>query len=278
MHDLHKQRQDELYCQLLIEENLSPELAEREAFKRANRPLTPENREKYRLIPNEFVRCALFRVANPAKERTYLRLVKLHVQASRDGSITYTGEELRQDDRKVFLETLHAEHKTPGIAIIKPRQLCRDMGWGDSNTALKHLEACLLRLKATALVIAVPRFPMPVTLSLITRIEQLETGELAIYFDDEIRALFSGYQFTRIVLNYQVQLNKRANLASWLLGFYSSHREPKEMLPEELHKLCGSSASQKEFKRMLKQALEHLKEVGFLTEYSIDKEVYVTRS
>ena len=71
-------------------------------------PLWPND---LRGIPNAFARSALFNVANARKgERSNVK--RLEIAALRGISITYTGEELRQDDEDVFLQLLHIARDT----------------------------------------------------------------------------------------------------------------------------------------------------------------------
>src|SRR5690554_6793973 len=52
-------------------------------------------------LPNEIVRSSLFNARNRNIQRQYLRAVEIAVIG--DGSITYTGDELRQDDETVYM-------------------------------------------------------------------------------------------------------------------------------------------------------------------------------
>jgi hypothetical protein len=179
----------------------------------------PENAS---IIPNELVRCALFRVADPASPRRSFSRHRLPVQASRNGYIEYSGEELRQDDRRVFMHALHREGDTPGAATFRPRRFCEDIGWGTSNAAYEKLIETLTRLKATSLLMFVPRIARAgVAVSLIARWEFVpDSKEIRVYFDREIAELFRDQHYTRILRVYEDRLTRRSYLASWLLGFY----------------------------------------------------------
>lgn len=231
--------------------------------------LTPEHQETVRVVPNEFLRCKLFRVAHHSEPRAYLKEALLPVQAARGGSITYTGEELRQDDRAVLLECLYYERASRGYALVKPRAMCRALGWSDSNVSIERLRECLLRLKASAVVLRSPRLEKSIAVSLIKRLEEQADGTLKVLFDEEIRDLFAGNHYTRIVAQFQKLLGSRASLAQWLLAFYASHREPMPMSAEALRTMCGATSEAREFRRMLKEAHARLVEVGFLSSYTL---------
>ncbi|WP_278497208.1 plasmid replication initiator TrfA [Paraburkholderia fungorum] len=234
-------------------------------------PLVPWHPDDATVIPNELVRCALFRVADPASRREPCHGRRLPVQAARNGYIEYTGEELRQDDRRVFMHALHREAATPGTATFKPRRFCEDIGWGTSNVAYDKLIETLSRLKATSLLMFLPRIaPAGVAVSLIARWGFVpDSGSIRVCFDPEIRALFRDQHYTRILRIYEDQLTRRSYLASWLLGFYASHREPIAFPLDRLQGLCGDSTPRKEFRRKASLALQQLVDIGFLESFSI---------
>ncbi|WP_129112101.1 plasmid replication initiator TrfA [Burkholderia pseudomallei] len=234
-------------------------------------PLVPWHPANAPIIPNELVRCALFRVADPASKRERFTRDRLPVQAARDGYIEYTGEELRQDDRRVFMHALHLEGETPGSAIFRPRKFCHDIGWGTSNAAYEKLLDTLSRLKATSLRMFIPRLGRPgVEVSLIARLEFFPGSKpVRVWFDREIAELFRDQHYTRILSLYEDRLTRRSYLASWLLGFYASHREPVAFPLERLQKLCGDHTPLKEFRRKTALALQQLVDVKFLESFAI---------
>lgn len=234
-------------------------------------PLVPWHPEDAPIIPNELVRCALFRVADPASPRQSFLRYRLPVQAARNGYIEYSGEELRQDDRRVFMHALHREGGTPGTATFRPRRFCEDIGWGTSNVAYGKLIETLSRLKATSLLMFLPRIARTgVAVSLIARWEFVpDSKDIRVYFDREIAGLFRDQFYTRILRTYEDRLTRRSYLASWLLGFYASHREPIDFPLERLQVLCGDMTPRKEFRRKVMLALEQLVEIEFLESFSI---------
>ena len=237
-----------------------------------------------RAVPNEMVRCALFRVANPVRPRATYQAYALPVQAARDGVIEYTGCELRQDDRAVFLELLSLEPRSPGRAVFRPRVVCEAMGWGRSNTALAHLKDCLARLATARLLfrkiarLKVDQF----SVSLVGAVGE-DQGVMVVELDSAVRPLFAGNYFTRILRAHHDGLNRRSYLAAWLLGYYASHREPLATTVAALQALCGDDDTPaKEFRRKLSDALAQLQAVGFLASYTMpgrgEQQVLVVRA
>lgn len=84
-------------------------------------PLWPE---EVRCAPNEFLRSALFNARNRNQMRRYLRQETLAIIGK--GRITYTGEELRQDDATVWLQLIQmASDTTLGAYAIQFLQCSR---------------------------------------------------------------------------------------------------------------------------------------------------------
>ncbi len=90
-----------------------------------------------------------------------------------------------------------------------------------------------------------------------------------VIFDKDMLNLYeAGY--SHIDWNQRMALGKSA-LAKWLHGFYATHAKPYPYKVETLHNLCGSVAAMKEFKRMLKKALDDLVGAGAIESWSIDQ-------
>jgi hypothetical protein len=246
----------------------------------ANTALTPEHSDKYRLLPVELARCALFRVANPEKDRPYLEDVVFSVMASHGGgTLTYTGRELRQDDRQVLMEALYLEQQTIGVAVIKPNQFLTALGWSTNSGSRERLLGCLKRLQATSLTINVHRFPRTLSTSLIREFVTNKTdGTVHVFFSEWVRMLFNDEAYAVVVREYEQRLPKRAYLAKWLLCFYTTHAEPIPLPLAKLQTLCGDETPMKEFSRKTKDALAQLTEAGFLLNHNVaGGRVYVTR-
>jgi len=72
----------------------------------------------------------------------------------------------------------------------------------------------------------------------------------------------------------------RNNLAKWLQGHYATHAKPYPYKVETLRDLSGSTTTVKAFKQSLKKALDVLKAIGAILNWSIDEDdlVHVVRS
>ncbi|KVD69884.1 plasmid replication initiator TrfA [Burkholderia ubonensis] len=249
----------------------------------ATTPLTPKHTKEQWLLPVELARSALFRVADPSKPRIYRDKFEIPMMApGGKGTLTYTGQELRQDDRQVFMQALFLEQETPGVAVIKPNQFLKALGWSTNSDSRERLLDCLTRMKATALRIHVQRFPNALTTSLIDDfVENTATKTIQVYFKESVRRLFDNNAYARVVRVHETELPKKAYLARWLLCFYTTHAKPIDLSLKLLQELCGQNTEQmpmKEFTRKMKEALQQLQAVGFLLTHEVkDGKVHVER-
>lgn len=254
-------------------------------------PLWPND---LRGIPNAFARSALFNVANVRKgERRNVK--RLEIAALRGISITYTGEELRQDDEDVFLQLLHIAR----VAVLgqpvgfTAYSMISELGWTRNSASYKRLADCIDRMKATAVAVSVEKpdgrregFSGSLVAFFRWRDEGGEGSvsslrEWQIRIDPEIINLFGSESYTRVDWKMRLKLSP---LEKWLHSFYHTHARPFAMSVPTIHKLCSSEIPDKEvrkFRYKLKKALENLVTCGFLTNAHIDPHtdmVHVERS
>lgn len=142
-------------------------------------PLWPE---EVRCAPNEFLRSALFNARNRNQMRRYLRQETLALIGK--GRITYTGEELRQDDATVWLQLIQMASDTTLGAVVEftPYSFCQAVGWTPSGETYAHLRKCLTRLQATALTFYAERTGSASNSKAFCRIKGLESGAEPLYY------------------------------------------------------------------------------------------------
>lgn len=229
-------------------------------------------------MPNAFARSALFNVANMRKGDR--QNMKRHPVAALKGiSITYTGEELRQDDEDVFLQILHIArmHELGTHVRFTAYSMITELGWTRNKGSYKRLVDCLDRMKASAVAVTVQSavgIRENYTGSLIRSFRWREAStdaplrEWEILLEKEIIALFNPHSYSR--LDWKLRL-KLPPLAKWLHSFYHSHSDPYPYKVETLHALTASGiADLYKFRYKLKQALALLVERGFLVSAEID--------
>lgn len=237
-------------------------------------PIWPEN---LRGMPNAFARSALFNVANARKgERANLK--RRSIAALTGVTITYTGEELRQDDEDVFLQILHvARMHTLGTFVqFTAHSMLSELGWTKNSSSYRRLVDCLDRLKASAVAVTVelPGGRQNYTGSLIRSFKWREEGRDApmrkweILLEKEIISLFGPATYSRLDWTLRLKLSP---LAKWLHSFYITHAHPFAYSVAKLHELCGSEITElRKFRYKLKRALEGLVDRGFFVAARID--------
>lgn len=119
-------------------------------------------KNKERAIANELARCALFSCRNPKLPRlvyTEERLFSLDQTV-----VTYTGIELRSNDKEVWLALAHAAR---GIEVpegakwidleLSSSDICRLIGWQPKKHYYVEIYKSISRMKATNLNVSSPR-------------------------------------------------------------------------------------------------------------------------
>lgn len=242
-------------------------------------PLWSETR---RGIPNDLVRGALFTVGNCRSERAFRKNIKIATLSGVD--VSYTGEELRQDDEDVFLQLVHLARLVPlgGSIEFTAHSLLKSLEWATNKPSYDRLKNTIQRLTATGLEISSDTGGY--SGSLIRDFTWKEedgssSRKWKVRLEPRIVSLFGHVKYSQIIWEKRLQLG---NLAKWLHSFYYSHANPYPMKVETIHLLCGSTTkSRAKFRQLLKKSLAELIEIGFLKDGFIKKEddkVFVTRA
>lgn len=243
----------------------------------------PQWPDERRGIPNEVVRSALFNVRNRRTRRDYLKNHPIAVIG--EGRITYTGEELRQDDEDVWLQIMHLARRQPlgEWVAFSAYAILKALGWPNSGQSYTRLRECLVRMNATALTVHSKRLGKGSSVSLIRKFEWEDAqgrrfGQWRVWIEPEMKALFGDVHYTHLEWRQRLNLGP---LAKWLQGIYGSHAEPFPMKVHTLRQGCGSEAKELwKFREKLRAALNELKAVDFLQDWEIDGRdlVHVVRS
>ena len=248
----------------------------------------PDWPEVIRSLPNELVRSALFSVSNRHCRRNYIECEPIATIGD-DITITYRGQELRQDDRDVWLELLHMARKRsitineighPTVEFV-PSQFCATIGWHKNSFYYNKLEDIMGRLSATEVNVTSKRLGRTIGFSLIRKKKIRGKGKdrlpkWQIWLEPELVEFMDQNYSTWIRARYNIGLSP---LAKWLLAYYASHREPYPVLISTIMQGCGSRAkNQKNFRKNLRKALESLKVAGVLVGWDIyEQKVRVRR-
>ncbi|MBS4097693.1 MAG: replication initiator protein A [Sulfuricella sp.] len=236
-----------------------------------------------RALPNALARSALFNISNKAGKRNYYQQEQI---ASVSGvTISYTGQDLRQRDEDVFLQLLHlAKNKPLGEWVdFTAYSLVKALGWSVNTRSYNDLRDILNRLSATNIIVMFKDDQNGYSGSLVRKFMwRTDAGEKLtkwrVYFEPEIIALFAPTGYTHIYWELRLSLPP---LAKWLHSFYSTHEIPYDYKIDTLWKLCGSTSGLPQFRQVLVDALNLLKEKSFLVGWGLDKEsglVHVERA
>jgi len=239
--------------------------------------------EALRCLPNELLRSALFNAKNRKQPRAYLK--KQDIAVLFEGRITYQGEELRQDDETVWLQLIHLAKEQPLGSVVEftPYSFCKAIGWPICKGSYERLRECLDRMQATALAVYSKRLKEGVSLSMIPvfawQDEHKQTlKKYRVQVAPQLVELFGTDHFTRV--EWEQRLALPVGIATWLHGYYASHREPFPVKLDTIKRGPGiTTESASRVRQLIESALAELVNVGFLKSWEIVGElVHVKRA
>lgn len=242
----------------------------------AQLPIWPNSQ---RGLPNAIARSALFNTASLRKgERE--RYWQQQVPTPQGTHMTYTGEELRQDDEDVYLQTLHlARLEGPGNEVpFIAHSMLNELGWTMNSKSYERLSDTLYRLTAAT---------VSFTVSGAGGVREGYTGSLLRSFmwregvdgpalrywrvtiEPTLAKLFDPAYYSRIGWDARMELPP---LAKWLHSYYSTHTSPYPIRVATLHKLCNSDTRElKKWRFMLRKALMLLVDSKFLLSAHVEE-------
>lgn len=229
--------------------------------------------DEVRGVPNAILRGALFGVGQERathKKRTLIAAVEGY-------EIRFKGETLNQTDLDVLEGMLHIAMPHPlGKRVeFTVHSFLKTMGRNTSGEQHEQFKEQIARLMGGVVEITDTKARMTFMGTLVSKaFRDEDTGRYVVIFDRDMLNLYeAGY--SHIDWNQRMALGK-STLAKWMHGFYATHAQPYPYKVQTLHNLCGSGASMKEFKRLLKKALGELAGVGAIQGWNIDDADLVT--
>lgn len=236
-------------------------------------PMLPWWEETARRAPNLLLRNALFGIA---QERQFFGEMKL--LASLDGHTVKATQTLNQYDLDTLEMLLHIqrEHAVGKRVNFTAHAFLKALGRGVSGDDYKDLHKDLIRLATATVEIRWENERKSFVGSLVGSIARNEETETySLQFNEDMVQLYDAGS-TQFSWAQRKQLG-RNNLAKYLQVFYASHEAPFPMKIQTLRSLSGSTSPLKEFKRMLKTALDKLQSVGFLSGWSIEDDLVTVK-
>jgi hypothetical protein len=228
----------------------------------------PTWRENRHGSPNSFLRSALF-AAIQSKDRADLKKAELFSQQGI--SVTYTGQQLNQEDLTVWLALVDLMKKDPLGTECKftSHEILKYMDLGTGGREYERLNDAIVRMIACAVVIKTGTRTYMGSLIDGCDIDE-HTKVYRLNLNRHLVKLFGENDWTAINWEQRKQLRHKP-LCLKLHDYYSSHEMPLPVSIEFLLNITGSTNSQKaSFKRQVKTALEELVKINFLKGYSIE--------
>lgn len=234
----------------------------------------PDIFEDKRLVPNSFLRGALFGVVKKGK-RAVVKDEKIFSMSHYD--ISFSGEYLDQNDLELWDSLIYlAKNKLVDYELrITLYELRKFLGYTQSRRVYDTIITRAKRLKFAMLEIKKDSVKYFGSLIDDVLIDDKDEGKLVVRFNKRLVNLFSEKDYTIISVDIRKRIGEN-QLARWLYNFYESHQEPLPFTIELLKKLCRSEANIYKFKSMLKEALELVRKghhsVGRNFEYEIKED------
>jgi Replication initiator protein A len=219
--------------------------------------LLPEIFKEKRAIPNCFLRGALFGMVRKGK-RTLVENKKIFTMSQYE--IFFSGSELDQNDLELWdtLMYLAKRNNVDNELRITLYELQKVMRMPDTGANRKAIIARIKRLSFGQVSIKANKkeyFGSLLDDGLIDN----DDGKLVVRYNKKLSYLFTDGDYTLLSVDIRHLIGAN-QLARWLYSFYESHSaKPMPFSLSFLKQLCRSESEPKEFKRMLKNALELLK-------------------
>lgn len=254
-----------------------------EALKTLTLPIQqqlPDIFEDKRVVPNSFLRGALFGVVKKGK-RQIVKNEKIFSMSHYD--ISFSGEYLDQNDLELWDSLIYlAKNKHVDYELrITLYELRKLMGFTQNQRIYDSIVTRAKRLKFAMLEIKRDKLSFLGSLIDEVTIDTEDEGKLVIKFNKKLVTLFSEQDYTIISVDIRKHIGEN-QLARWLYNFYESHKDPIPFKIEFLKNLCRSEANIYKFKSMLKEALDLVQKgyhsVGRNFDYNIKEDLLYVRS
>jgi hypothetical protein len=225
--------------------------------------LLPEIFEEKRIIPNCFLRGALFGMVRKGKRKL---VENQSIFSMSQYEVFFSGSELDQNDLAVWdtLIYLAKERNIENELRVTLYDLCQQMRLTNTSQNREALIKRIERLKFCMVKIQTGSKLFFGNLINNGYIDKNGDGKLVIEYNKKLASLFSDNDYTVINLGIRHLLGDN-QLARWLYNFYESHNQPLHFAIDLIKKLCRSESEPKEFRRLLKNALEMIKKAYLST-------------
>lgn len=242
--------------------------------------------DNLRQVPNALIRCGLFTVGNNKQERKVWRAGKaVTIESYGALTVSYYGEEFRQDDLDVLLEMLQVSRgqSLSEALFIRPMHLISDMGWSKNSASYERLRTCIKRLQGGVLSItmyldrerkeSVTYNGNLILGSVMYENEQKRVNDRwQITLNPKLMRFFDANAFTRI--NWAHRREISSPLGKFLHAFFASHDGSFPIHWRKIMTISGyranSDSAARKFKQDLMKYLARMKEMGAIVDFRMD--------
>lgn len=223
-----------------------------------------------RRVPNLILRNALF---SASKDRSFFGR-EMRLVASLEGHTVKVTEQMNQYDLDNLEMLLHLQREQPlgSRVAFTAHSFLKTMKRPTGGSSHAKLHEDLTRLARATVEIRWTNERKSYTGSLVAGFARDEdTDMFVVTFNEDLMKLYNAGS-TQIDWEQRQRLGK-SNLAKWLHVFYASHDAPFAMKVDTLKSLSASESSIREFRRLLKTALDKLVAVGLLNSWVIEDDL-----
>lgn len=224
-------------------------------------------------VPHSILRSAIF---SPIQSRDRVFLHKAYIWAQSGYDITYTGEQLNQDDLRVWETILFmTKRKYFGTRFtLSAYEILKQMNKTLNKSTYKALSECMVRLTNHRITIAHEKKQTEYVGGLISSINiKSKITQFTFSLDADMYELWNINDWTRIDLKFLDNI-KRKPFTEKLYGFIVSHKTVIDLsysyyqdLTTNQHLPCAK------FKQKMKKSLTELLEYRFLRSFELADDV-----
>ena len=242
--------------------------------------------DDFRAMPNELIRTGLFTIRRDEPRKV---LSNSTIATLRNTMMMYSGEELRMKDEDVLMQAFHFQRdfKVGEPWSVNGRDFLKSMRWTDGKRGYFELYASLHRLSKGNITIMrrgeeASQFVLEAG-AIFSHLKIVHGGQsgrtsITIVINPETRKLWDSLGYTKV--NFEDRLKLTGSLSRYIHRFLSSHAKPYPYRVDTWRELTGSTASLNKFRQQIKEALQALIDIGFLSTFWIDSDdlVHVERT
>jgi hypothetical protein len=232
----------------------------------------PGFEDELRVLPNHLARSSLFA---PIQRGRRERHNKTEIASRNDVRILYSGLQLDEADRDVFLQLLYEARSVPlGKRVhINHARFLKSLGRSTGKNDYEWLRSTFERFFTSALYVETKRYRVGRStvrsedwMHLVERVSFDEAvGSYYFELDPRIRLLFHNSEYSLIDWEKRMSIQKRIDMAKWLQCLIATSRNPTQKYRiDDIRAWMASSTPLRMFKPRLIEALKELERLKII--------------